>query len=145
MMNRNRRFKICEELASADFIFDAYGSDLNELFAACATACFYAMTDPEKVRPVKEYALEANGDGIEDLLFSFISELIYLKDIDKVFFSVFNVDIAPDQKSLKAVVAGEPIDYNRHTIKTDVKAATYHDLEIKKTADGFKTRMILDL
>jgi SHS2 domain-containing protein len=139
------KFEIRDEIASADFIFDAYGDSLNELFASCAAACFSAMTDLEKVAPTREFSMELRGDDIEELLYGFISEIIYLKDLEKVFFSVFDVDIGSDRKSLKAVVAGETIDYNKHTIKTDVKAATYHDLQITKLDGGFRAHMVLDL
>jgi SHS2 domain-containing protein len=139
------RFEICDDFASGDFIFDAYGNDLNELFAACAAACFHALTDLEKVRPVRKITLEQNGEYPEELLYNFISELIYLKDTEKLFLSDFDIDISPDRKALKAIVAGEPIDYDRHTIKTDVKAATYHNLKIEKVFNGYKVRMVLDL
>jgi SHS2 domain-containing protein len=139
------RFEICDDFASGDFIFDAYGNNLNELFAACAAACFHAITDLEKVRPVRKITVEQNGENPEELLYNFISELIYLKDAEKLFLSEFDIDISPDRKALKAIVAGESIDYDRHTIKTDVKAATYHDLKIEKVDSGYKVRMVLDL
>jgi SHS2 domain-containing protein len=144
-MQKEPKFEIRDDIASADFIFDAYGDSLNELFVSCATACFSAMTDLETVAPIKEFSIELNGDNAEELLYGFISEIIYLKDIEKIFLSAFDVDIAPDRKSLKAVVTGEPIDYDKHTIKTDVKAATYHELEISKLDGGFKAHMVLDL
>jgi SHS2 domain-containing protein len=145
MSYRNLKFEICEEIASADYIFDAYGASLNELFAACAAACFSAMTDLEKVAPVTEFSVVINGDDVEELLYNFISELVYLKDIEKMFFSVFDVEIAPGHKSLKADVTGEPINYDKHTIMTDVKAATYHDLKITRIDGGFKAHMVIDL
>ncbi len=134
-----------ENFASADYLFDAYGNNLNELFAACAWACFSAMTNPEKVRPSSEFSVELEAENVEELLYNFISELIYLKDVKRLFLSAFDINIAADKRSLKAVVAGESIDYNMHTIKTDVKAATYHDLRIEKTDGGYKARMLLDL
>jgi SHS2 domain-containing protein len=145
MKYKNSTFNINEDHTSGDFLFEAYGDTLNELFAACAAACFYAMTDLEKIRPVKEYSLELKGESAEDLLYNFISELIYMKDVEKVFLSVFNIEIAPDCQFLNATVMGEPIDYKKHTIKTDVKAATYHDLTIQKLETGFQARMMLDL
>jgi SHS2 domain-containing protein len=145
MKFKELKYKVCDDFATADYIFDAYGDTLNELFAACAAACFHAITDLEKVQPLKVLKFEIKADNIEDLLFSFISELIYLKDTEKLFLSEFDIDISPDRKILKAVVAGEPIDYDKHTIKTDVKAATYHNLKIDKTDSGYKVRMLLDL
>ncbi len=145
MIRKNYKFEVFENVASADYLFDAYGNDLNELFAACAWACFSAMTDPEKVSPASEFTLELQGESVEELLYNFISELIYLKDAKKIFLSAFDVTIASDNSSLNAVVAGESIDYNMHTIKTDVKAATYHDLRIEKIDGGYKAHMLLDL
>jgi SHS2 domain-containing protein len=145
MKARNDKFEIIEEGATADFVFEAYGETLNQLFANCAEACFFAMTDIERVEPVKEFNILVDGDNIDELLFSFIAELIYLKDTEKIFFSRFDVDVASDEKSLKAVVTGDHIDYIDHVIKTDVKAVTFHSLQIKKDDYGYTTRVILDL
>jgi SHS2 domain-containing protein len=86
-----------------------------------------------------------DGEDTNELLYNFIAELVYLKDTEKSFFSYFEIRIDEDQKSLNAVVRGEPIDYNRHVIKTDVKAVTHHGLNIAKREDEYVTRMILDL
>ena len=138
-------FTIVEELASADFIFDAFGDSLDELFLNCARACFFAMTDSDLVNPADSFSFEVRGETPEDLLYSFISELIFLKDSEIVFLSRFEIEIDKSGKLLKAVVWGERIDYNKHTIKTDVKAATYHDLRIREQHGRYSVRMILDL
>lgn len=144
-MTERPKFKIVEDTTSADFVFEAYGATTNKLFANCALACFYAMTDPAGVDPVKSYKLEVKGQTTEELLYNFMAELIFIKDSEKVFLSQFDLDISPDNTILKAVVSGEPIDYNKHMIKTDVKAATYHDLRVWVNKEGYSARMILDL
>ena len=144
-MSVKQKFKLIEDTTSADFVFEAYGVSINELFANCALACFFAMTDPATVDPVKSFKLEVEGQRIEDLLYNFIAELIFIKDAEKVFLSQFNVDISTDNTILKAVVRGEPIDYNKHMIKTDVKAVTYHDLRVWTDKEGYSASMILDL
>jgi SHS2 domain-containing protein len=144
-MKDDLKFMIVEDGTSADFVVDVYGETLNKLFANCAEACFFAMTNIDKVRPVKDLNLIVDAENIDELLYNFIAELIYLKDIEKMFFSRFDVNIADNEKSLKAVVAGDTIDYINHEIKSDVKAITYHDLQIKKSEDGFVTRVMLDL
>jgi SHS2 domain-containing protein len=145
MRSARFRFEIVEDLASADFIFDAYGQTLEDLFKACATACFTAMTEIEPVEPIKEYNLMVDGEDLNELLYNYIAELIYLKDTEKSFFSYFEIHIAEDKKSLSSVVRGEPIDYDKHVIKTDVKAVTYHDLNITERNGEYVTRMVLDL
>ena len=144
-MTKRPKFRVVEDTTSADFVFEACGVSTNELFANCALACFYAMTDPATVDPAKNYKLEVKGENIEDLLYNYMAELIFIKDTEKVFLSQFDVDILPNNTALKAVARGEPIDYNKHTIKTDVKAVTYHDLHVRVDKEGYSTRMILDL
>jgi SHS2 domain-containing protein len=145
MNNPRYRFEIVEELASADFIFDAFGLTLPDLFIACAEACFAAMTNLEKVTPSEEEDILVFGDDLNELLYNFISELVYLKDVEKMFFSQFEVTLADDQKSVRAIARGERISYKKHDIKTDVKAVTHHELNIVRRNDYFVTRMILDL
>jgi len=74
----NQGFKIVEEISSADFVFDAVGQNLEELFFNCARACFFAMTDLESVEDKEAVDFAVMGDTSEDLLYSFISELIFL-------------------------------------------------------------------
>jgi SHS2 domain-containing protein len=62
-----------------------------------------------------------------------------------IFLSKFDIDIDVDDLSLKSIAWGERIDYNKHEIKTDVKAVTYHNLQIKKLQKGFEVKVILDL
>ncbi len=138
-------FRILEDIVSGDFAFEAFGETLEDLFSSCAEACFSAMAELSRVEPKIDHSIDISADGIDDLLVSFLSELIYLKDAEKVFFSRFDIKIDNVKNSLNAVAWGERIDYNKHEIKVDVKAATYHGLEIKRHEKGFKVRVILDL
>lgn len=139
------KIEIIEDHASADFVFDAYGRTPVDLFEACAQATFSVMTESSRIDICIERIIELTADDINELLYAFISELIYLKDAEKIFFREFEIQLSDDNKSLTAIVKGERIDFNRHIIKTDVKAATYHDLNVTYDSVYYKTRMILDL
>jgi|WetSurMetagenome_2_1015567.scaffolds.fasta_scaffold267696_2 SHS2 domain-containing protein len=139
------KIEIIEDHASADFVFDAYGRTPADLFEACAKATFGVMTELNRIDICIERIIELTADDINELLYAFISELIYLKDAEKIFFREFVIQISDDSKSLTAIVKGERIDHGRHIIKTDVKAATYHDLNITHDSVYYRTRMILDL
>jgi SHS2 domain-containing protein len=138
-------FKIIEDIVSGDFVFEATGKTIDELFKSCAEACFSAMTDIEGVDAQIEHSLELDADSLDDLLVVFLSELVYLKDTEKVFFSKFEIKIDNENNSLKCVAWGDRIDYGKHEIRSDVKAATYHNLKIEKFDDKFKVKVILDL
>ena len=137
-------FKIIEEGAFADFEFEASAGSLEELFAVCGQAAFEAMTDLSEVELKETVNFEVEGATLEDLLFAFLAELIYLKDVQKIFFREFNVEIEGNYK-LKCAAKGESIDRDKHDLRTDVKAVTYHKLKVVKNDYGFNARVILDL
>lgn len=137
-------FRIIDDGAFADFEFEACGATLEELFVNCARALFSALTELDSIRPEVSVEFSVVGDSSEDLLFAFLSELVFIKDTKKMFFNDFEVNFLPQGK-LHCRCHGEPIDRRRHVIKTDVKAATYHKMKIVKNGELFTTRVILDL
>lgn len=46
---------------------------------------------------------------------------------------------------LSAIISGEPYDPARHTIKTEIKAVTFHNLSIKKTKEGYTAEVLFDV
>jgi SHS2 domain-containing protein len=139
------KFRFLEDVAIADAAFEAYGNTLEELFESCALATFEVMVGTGGVKQRRKEKIEVNDLNLEDLLFDFLSELIYLKDTHKIFFSRFDLSIVQNKEYLLAgTLWGDDIDYSRQEIRQDVKAVTYHLLEVKKTDDGWKARVILD-
>ena len=62
-----------------------------------------------------------------------------------MFFAKFDIEIDKDKNSLSAVAWGESINYEKHIIKTDVKAVTYYGLKIMHDNNRYSVRVILDL
>jgi len=137
-------FKIVEEGAFADYEFEAFAESLNSLFEICAVALFEAMADTKSVGQDRELSLDLKSDSEEELLFEFLAELIYIKDVENILFNSFNVCIDRDMR-LTCTAKGDTIDRSKHQLKTDVKAVTYHKLEVKKLNDCWQAHVILDL
>jgi len=137
-------FKIIEEGAFADFEFDAQAESLEELFAVCGQATFEAMTNLKKVDCIESIQFDVSASTLEDLLFTFLAELIYLKDVKKIFFAKYKIAI-DDKFNLSCNAMGEYINNQKHDLRTDVKAITYHKLSIKKNNAGYCAHVILDL
>jgi SHS2 domain-containing protein len=89
---------------------------------------FNVMTDTSEVKSVGEYAIEVESADLQGLLVDWLSELLYLFDTQDVLLREF--DVAIEGNKLAASVRGEKLDRERHPLKSDVKAATYHMLEI---------------
>ena len=138
-------FKFLEDIAIADAAFEAYGDTLEELFETCALATFEVMVDTKHVKPEQKEEIQIKDLNLDDLLFDFISELVYLKDAHKVFFSKFDLHInKKEEYELDGTVWGEKIDYKKQEIRRDVKAITYHMLEVKEMDNGWRAQVILD-
>ncbi|MCK4428357.1 MAG: archease [candidate division Zixibacteria bacterium] len=140
------KYKFLEDRAIADAAFEAEGESLEELFEACAQATFEVMAETKTVEPRNSEEIQLRSDDLEELLFNWLAELIYLKDLKTTVFSKYEIKIEkPDGYKLHASVWGEPIDAEKHKVKVDVKAVTYHLLEVKKTDDKWTAKVILDI
>ena len=140
------KYKFLEDRAIADAAFEAEGKSLEELFEACAQATFEVMAETKTVEARNREKIELKSDDLEELLFNWLAELIYLKDLKTTVFSKYKIKIEkPDGYRLQASVWGEPIDAEKHKVKVDVKAVTYHLLEVKKTDEKWTAKVILDI
>jgi SHS2 domain-containing protein len=136
--------RIIEDGATADFEFEATADSLESLFAECGKAVFMAITDIGLIEARLPVEFTISAESHEDLLFSFLSELIFLKDTKRMLFSEFDIEISGNY-SLYCKAMGEPINQLKHQPRIDVKAATYHKMKIVETDSGFEVRVILDL
>ncbi len=129
---------------TADIGLRARAADLDTLFAEAARAFFSIIVENYgDVRAVNEYSLSVEADQLDDLLYDWLAELLYLFDTEHVLLCEFNVTLCDG--SLTATVRGEPIDPERHHLDMDVKAITYHELKVEQDRDGYLAEVIVDL
>ncbi len=139
-------YTFIEEWSFTDAAFDALGETLEELFEASAQATFEVMAETSKIKPVVERDITIEGEDIERLLFDWLSELIYLKDAEGIIFSKYDIIINEDKiYYLKAKARGEYVTSFEGELGSDVKAVTMHLFHVKKTEDGWKARVLLDI
>jgi SHS2 domain-containing protein len=138
-------YKFLPDVAIADIAFEADSSTLHGLFETCARALTGIMVDPHTLRTKESRTITLSAEGLDRLLYDFLTELIIAKDVDSLLFREFAVDVAPDGKSLKAVAKGEPIDRRRHTLRNDVKAVTMHMFGVQHVLQKWKATVVLDI
>ena len=136
------RFRILEH--PADIGFEAFGSTREEVFANAARALFHLILDLDSVEPRTEVVVQVEGSDPASLLVNWLSELLYLNDAEGWLFSEFEVERL-DDRSLTARARGEKFDRTRHRAKLQVKAITYHQLELERTAEGWYARVYVDI
>lgn len=129
---------------TADIGVRAYGSDLKELFENAAFAMFDILADIEGLKTPVTQGFELTAPNNEELLVTWLDELLYNFYTKSIIFSEFKVAELKDGH-LKAKAFGRPVGDNRNRLKTEIKAATYSDLKINKTADGYEVSIVFDV
>jgi SHS2 domain-containing protein len=139
------KYRFLEDVAIADSAFEAEAESLEDLFRTCAMALFDVMADTSTIEFKSKEDVEMAGDNPDELLFDWLAELIYLKDSKSMLFGRFEIKIEQaDGFKLTASVWGERADQKKHKVRVDVKAATYHLLEVKQVDGKWIARVVLD-
>lgn len=135
---------------TADVGFRAYGINIPEAFQNAALAMFEVMTDTTHIKPLIEKKISIEAHDQLSLLYEWLTELLFLHDSENLIFSLFKVNIiikSPEKYLLEASVMGEEFDYHIHEIRDEVKAVTYHLMQIQenKSKKEYMLQVILDI
>lgn len=129
---------------TADLGVEIYGRDLKELFQNAGEALFEILCDPSEVGDSVQRRLVVVGDDLEQLMVVWLGELLFLHETEGLLFKRFEVEEVEDTR-LKATVHGERFKEGHHTIKAEVKAVTYHQIQVRHKGSGWISRVIFDL
>jgi SHS2 domain-containing protein len=137
-----KRFEILDHTADIGII--VHGENLKTLYENAGEAFFHLITDLRKVKRRVERRVHIEGESLDRLMVDWLSELLYLHDVENLLFKEFKVE-SVGEDGLKATVKGEPFQDGVHVIKTEVKAVTYHQIEVRQETGGWRAQVILDL
>jgi SHS2 domain-containing protein len=133
---------------TADIKFLAYGKTLEEVFENAALAMFNVIIDTGKVSGETARDVFLKSPDLESLLVDWLSELLYLFEVDEIVFREFQVKEVREEGSEYSITArasGEEFHSESLPFETEIKAVTYNQLEIKKTDDGWKAQVVVDI
>lgn len=129
---------------TADVGLNVSADDLNTLFAEAARGFLSILVDePTQVLPKQAVGIEVEGPDLEYLLFDWLNELLFRFETEHLLLSEFDVSV--DERGLTAQARGEIFQPERHKLAHEVKAITYHQLEVKETSAGWQARFIVDI
>lgn len=129
---------------TADIGIRVFGRSVEEVFINAAFALFDLLTDLDSIRAnlIREVVVE--GADREDLLVRWLSELLFLCEGEGFLFREFSISSLTGT-SLRAVARGEFFDPSRHRFKTEIKAVTYHQIEVAPQGGIWEGRVIFDV
>jgi SHS2 domain-containing protein len=131
-----------------DAIIEAYGSSLDEAFENSAKGLVNTMIDLKEITPDhQEYEIIAKGYDLKSLLYDWLEKVMLRLLIDNLALSDFKVKISEgnDNYFLKGIAKGEVLDLKKHHYKVEIKAVTYHEMEIERKENIIIIRFLLDL
>ncbi len=76
----------------------------------------------------------------ESLLVRFLTELLWLEQEDGLGFTHFSIQL-DEQLNLQAELRGSPI----LSLDKEIKAVTYHNLEVVRTPEGYRVNIVFDV
>lgn len=129
---------------TADIAVRVYGKDLKELFANAAFSMFDIIADLEGLNESVSVGVELKAASREELLIAWLDELLYNFYTKGIIFFRFDITLLSEEL-LSAKAYGRHVGENRNRLKTEIKAATYHDLNIRESNEGYSVDIVFDV
>ncbi len=125
---------------TADAKFRAFGATLGECFENSAKAMVNVVCALEKIEAREETEINAEAESAEDLLHKFLENLLFEIETRGMLYSEFKVEIGNDRTKwfLKCIARGEAINLEKHSIKSEIKAVTWHEFFLRKEPEANK-------
>ncbi len=135
------RFEFIEH--TADVGIRAYGHTLSELFGNAALGMFSLIVELDGVAPTESIPIEVEAPDREGLLVSWLTELIYYYETERILFSEFFVQECSGTR-LRGIARGQRFQPAEIEILRHIKAVTYHELEVTEMGGQWTAQVIFD-
>ena len=130
---------------ATDAFIEVTASSLNDSFTLAGQSVVDITLDSETIEEKKQRNISVSGKDLSYLLFNWLEEVNYQLITEGFAIARFSLDISKNSTyKLKSIIYGEPIDLKKHHFKVEIKAPTFHMMEIKQN-DQVTMRFLLDL
>ncbi len=136
-----KKFEILEH--KADLKIKIFGQDLAELFVNAGLAIIeqQSLEVGNQSLEKKEWeSVEINSSDLNSLLVDWLNEILSRSDLNRKIYFNFKIEEL-SEKHCRAKIAGQKVEQK----KIDIKAATYHGLEVKKVNNHWQAIIIFDI
>ena len=130
---------------ATDAIFEVNAENLEDAFVAAAKSVTETILDTDTIEEREEETLTVMGKDLRYLLYNWLEEIIILTITEG--FAAKTVSIVIEKNSEYTITAkfrGEKIDIKKHHFKVEIKAPTFHEMEITQNGAVYM-RYLLDL
>ena len=128
---------------TADVAVAATGETLGDVFAVVADGLTAAMceTVPDGG---ERFELTIEAEGREALLFDFLDELIYVRDVESVLPTDHEATVTRDGDVWRVDASARGVPLSAVTAR-EIKAVTYSEMDLSETDDGWEAYVVFDV
>ncbi|MCD6296336.1 MAG: archease [Deltaproteobacteria bacterium] len=129
---------------TADVGITVRGTDIKNLFKEAAKSITHLMVRANPAKETGTVKLSVEGCDSADLMVRWLGEILYLLEGENKVVTHIGIDsISPSH--LDATLKTVPFDPNTDEILYEIKAVTYHQIEVAEKGDHWEARIIFDL
>lgn len=129
---------------TADLRIEVTAETLEGLFVEAAAALFDITVGIGSIDVLEFRQVRASGDDTRELFVDWLRELLYGFAGERMLFSRFEIT-GISETEITARCGGEPFDAGRHEVTCEIKAVTYHGLEIVRSGGRFRASVVFDI
>ncbi|MBD3274877.1 MAG: hypothetical protein GF372_06170 [Candidatus Marinimicrobia bacterium] len=136
---------------TADIGITIYGVSLEELFKNAGRGMFQVMRSDSGEGLLgsdrdcdQSVSIELESPDVESLLRDWMAELLYHHTTERLYFTEFSIESISTTR-VKGSARGFKFRKEDENRLMDIKAVTYHGLQVTETSDGYQAQVIFDI
>ena len=132
---------------TTDAYIESFGPTFEKALENAALALFDTMCDVSAISTELQEEVTVQGADQLELLYNWLERLLLKFELEHKVYNTFHVSLVSDQEALRltAKIQGETFNRQKHGAKVEVKAVTYHKMEISQEGNMAVVRFIVDL
>ena len=129
---------------TADVLLHVWGESLEGLFRTAADGFYSVLGEVATSEVAEPLRIELEARDASDLLHDWLAELLFLFEARHV--QVTNIEfLALTAEKLAVTAQGARLDIERSQFDAEVKAITYHGLDVERKGNRYTATVLLDL
>lgn len=130
---------------TADMGLKVFGENFAALLANAAQGLFETTAVVDTIDETASVHIHVTADSVEELFVAWLDELNFRHETEAMFFKRAHIRHCSETE-VSSDVYGEPVDFDKHEVYTEIKSVTYHQLQVEQHPDGgWFAQVIFDL
>lgn len=125
---------------TADWALRVSGRSLSDLFVQAAQGMQEMMGISINQNADVKRLIEVSAADLETLLVGFLEEILYLQESERICITRIEM-VELSETHLRSLLTCQPV----WSVQKEIKAVTFHELEIRKLPGHFETVLVFDV